>query len=260
LAGAEVFSDRSPRWSGAFRPVAERLSAVPEDASDPDVAVGKDTFAVETALTDPNHFCPCAGQLSAFTASSTGWAATGGLPGSVGVSTNASPHGIALDGRTLASAGDGGVAMFEALLRPVLHGSTVAGLTRGHPVLRVDIDGWPGDGSGESLALSPPDGLRFTRNHRLLARTVHLRGGRVADVSLTDGRLVVTLRRAVRNLTLSVSGAGLIESAALLGAAAAVHAFNRQHRHKHRLPLPAELRVSDADRDTTPFLLDLGVT
>jgi hypothetical protein len=82
----------------------------------------------------------------------------------------------------------------------------------------------------------------------------------VADVSLTDGRLVVTLRRAVRNLTLSVSGAGLIESAALLGAAAAVHAFNRQHRHKHRLPLPAELRVSDADGDTTPFLLDLGVT
>jgi hypothetical protein len=150
--------------------------------------------------------------------------------------------------------------MVEALPRPIVRGSTLTGLTDGRPPLLVDIAGEAGDQSIKSVDLAPPDGLRLTHDRRALARALRLTGAGAARLELTHGSLVVTLRRAVRNLALTLSSAGLVESVALQRAAVTVHAFNRRHGHKHRLSLPARLRVNDAAGDATSFTLDLGVT
>ena len=99
--------------------------------------------------------------------------------------------------------------------KPTVTNAVIAGLTTGHPTLGFKIKAPKGGAGLISLAIVLPAGLRFVP-HRVGKRTVvegvHVNGARVASVSLSNGRLVISLRKAAAALTVKLDARALKES------------------------------------------------
>jgi hypothetical protein len=93
----------------------------------------------------------------------------------------------------------------------------VHGLKRGRPTLRVGLSASRGS-KLKSVSLTLPRGLSFVTHKvhkRLEVRGLSLKGGAVRSERLRHGVLTITLKRAVRHVTVTISSSGLKESKAL---------------------------------------------
>jgi hypothetical protein len=112
--------------------------------------------------------------------------------------------------------------------RPRIDAASVSGLTTGKPSLVFQVVAGRNAGKLSVLTVELPRGLRFTR-HRvhgpLKLQGVSLAGARIKSAALKGGHLVITLRRAVANVIVSLSSRALAESGSLRSQA-------RRHRLK----------------------------
>lgn len=103
------------------------------------------------------------------------------------------------------------------------------GLASGHPSLSFRVTVAKRAAKLKGLTVGLPRGLSVITHrvhHRLAIRGVRVRGGAVKSLSLSHGRLVIALKRAVSGVTVTLSDKALKESRALRTQA-------RRHKLKH---------------------------
>jgi hypothetical protein len=92
--------------------------------------------------------------------------------------------------------------------------ASVSGLRTGHPSLSFRIRVAKGAARLRTLTVALPAGLRFVAP-RFGRHGIRVSGGRVASVSLSHGRLVITLSNATGALSVKIGSDALSESSAL---------------------------------------------
>ncbi|MBV9606869.1 MAG: hypothetical protein JO027_17270 [Solirubrobacterales bacterium] len=98
--------------------------------------------------------------------------------------------------------------------------ATLAGLGTGRPSLGFRLAVTKGSPALHEVTLALPGGLKFVGHRtgkRLRVIGVHVRGGRVASLSLVRGRLVIRLMGAARDLTVAIASQALEEASSLQG-------------------------------------------
>jgi hypothetical protein len=100
---------------------------------------------------------------------------------------------------------------------PVLSAPTASALTTGNPSLHFKLKVAKGAATLRELTIELPRGLSIIarRGRALTIKGVRLTGGEIRSLSLSHGHLVITLKRAVSSVTVTLTGAALRESAAL---------------------------------------------
>jgi hypothetical protein len=101
---------------------------------------------------------------------------------------------------------------------PRIDGASASGLTSGKPSLVFQVVAGKNAGKLSVLTVELPRGLRFVRHrvHRALKlQGVSVAGAKIKSAALTGGHLVITLRKAVSNVIVSLSDRALAESGAL---------------------------------------------
>ena len=142
--------------------------------------------------------------------------------------------------------------------RPKASGSS-SGLATGHPSLKVKVSHSSGGANIASLAVGLPTGLSFARSAistkktcttskgkkkcttTTLIKGLGVSGASVKSVALKGGKLVITLKKAVGSVTVSLSGPVLSESKALQTSV-------KKHKTK---TVKVTLKVTDAKHTTT---------
>jgi hypothetical protein len=92
------------------------------------------------------------------------------------------------------------------------------GLASGHPSLTFRVNVTKGAAKLRALSVALPRGLRIISHrvgHKRAIRGIRVRGAAVRSLALSHGRLVITLRRPVSSLTVTLTGSALAESARL---------------------------------------------
>ena len=141
---------------------------------------------------------------------------------------------------------------------PKASGSS-SGLATGHPSLKVKVSHSSGGANIASLAVGLPSGLSFARSAistkktcttskgkkkcttTTLIKGLGVSGASVKSVALKGGKLVITLKKAVGSVTVSLSGPVLSESKALQTSV-------KKHKTK---TVKVTLKVTDAKHTTT---------
>jgi hypothetical protein len=120
-----------------------------------------------------------------------------------------------------------------------------SGLASGHPSLSFRVTVAKGAAKLHALTVGLPKGLSIIArraSHKLTIRGVVLKGGAIKSLSLSHGHLVITLKRAVSSVTVTLSGRALAETAKLRAQAG-------QHKLKH-LPLTVIAENAEGRRTT----------
>ena len=102
--------------------------------------------------------------------------------------------------------------------KPRVDGTSASGLTTGKPSLVFQVVAGKGAAKLSALTVELPRGLRFVRHRvhgKLAVQGVSLAGAKLKSVVLQHGHLVITLRSAVANVIVSLSGRALAESGSL---------------------------------------------
>jgi hypothetical protein len=102
--------------------------------------------------------------------------------------------------------------------RTAVMSPSAAGLTAGHPSLSFRVRTAKGAAKLRALTIELPAGLTFISHrsgHRLVVSGVRLKGASIKSLAVSHGHLVVTLKRAVSSLGITLTSAALRESAAL---------------------------------------------
>jgi hypothetical protein len=116
-------------------------------------------------------------------------------------------------GGTTSGGGGGGGAGGTRVGAP--HAS---GLASGHPSLSFRVKVAKGAAKLHALTVGLPRGLSIIAHragHKLTIRGVRVRGAAIKSLALSHGKLVITLRRAVSGVTVTLTRAALAESARL---------------------------------------------
>jgi hypothetical protein len=106
--------------------------------------------------------------------------------------------------------------------RPLIGSVSLSGLAQGAPQLSFTVLAGKGAPGIRSLTLKLPRGLGFAahrRHGRLRLTRVSIAGGSVKSIALARGRLIITLRRAVRRVSVKLGPRALRETHALERAA-----------------------------------------
>jgi hypothetical protein len=130
---------------------------------------------------------------------------------------------------------------------PGLISAAVSGLARGAPHLSFKLTAGK-NAKLKSFTVKLPRGLSFVKrrvHHRLKLTAVSVKGAKVRSIALRHGALVVTLRKAVKTVSVKVGPGSLKESGALKRAA-------KHHRLK-RMQLTVVLK-NTAGKSTTSKL------
>jgi hypothetical protein len=101
---------------------------------------------------------------------------------------------------------------------PQVSAPNAKGLASGHPSLSFRVAVAKKAAKLRALTVELPRGLSIITHragHRLIIRGVRVRGGSIRSLSLSHGHLVMTLKRAVSSVTVTLTGAALKESAQL---------------------------------------------
>jgi uncharacterized membrane protein YgcG len=117
--------------------------------------------------------------------------------------------------------GSGGGSTHKAG-RPLIGSASLSGLARGVPQLSLTLLAGKNAPGLSSFTIKLPRGLSFaaTRRHgRLHISGVSVSGARIKSLALSHGRLIVTLRHAVRRLSIKLGRRALKETRALRRAA-----------------------------------------
>ncbi len=102
--------------------------------------------------------------------------------------------------------------------RPHLGAAGFSGLAKGHPTVRFTLTAAKGSPRLRSITIALPPGLRFVehrRNGRLHITAVTVTGATPASLVVRHGRLVITLRRPVSRVSVTLHPAALGESTQL---------------------------------------------
>jgi hypothetical protein len=148
--------------------------------------------------------------------------------------------------------------------KPTTSGS-ISGLASGHPTLSFKVSHGKGAANIQSLAVALPSGLRFARSaivtHKTctttngkkqcttttLTKGLGVKGASASTVALKGGKLVITLKKAAANVTVSLSGPILTESGSL-----------QTNVKKHKVKsLTVALKVTDAKKISSSVPLKL---
>jgi hypothetical protein len=128
---------------------------------------------------------------------------------------------------------------------PRIDGTSAAGLTTGKPSLVFQAVAGKNAGKLSVLTVELPRGLRFVRRvGKLTVPGVSLAGAKLKSAVLAHGHLVITLRKAVANVIVSLSGKALSESGSLKSQA-------RHHKLK-RLKLTVLVKDSRGKQTKVP--------
>lgn len=137
--------------------------------------------------------------------------------------------------------------------KPKVSNAFVAGLATGHPALGFRIRAAKGTPGLRSVAIFLPRGLSFISHRvgtRIVVRGVHVSGGRGVSLSLSNGRLVITLRKAAARLLVKLDSRALKESPAL-----------KRQAHAHRLPrMFLSLIIANTTGKRTTVRVQLDIT
>jgi hypothetical protein len=107
-----------------------------------------------------------------------------------------------------------------------------SGLASGHPSLSFRVTVAKKAAKLHALSVALPKGLSIIAHragHKVTIRGVKVKGGAIQSLSLSHGRLVITLRRAVSSVTVTLTGRALAETAKLR--------VQASHHKLKRLPL-----------------------
>jgi hypothetical protein len=244
-ASVYVFSRPGSTWPATVKPVA--TLAYPSKGLDagPHLVASRRTVALTHVDVYGTKDCvdPCSpsGAIDVFGEPARGWSGTL-TPQTVGA---ASGGDIALQDRTvLSSTGTNTIKISDALLSPPPTASalTLTGLGANRPHLRFDLSK-PHGPEIVSVTVGLPAGLRFNGSRKLVAAALSIT--RHHTITLSGGRLTVTLTSVHKTLGVSIGPRAMTESPALL------RTIQRQsHAHK-RLRRTLTATVTDAAGDTT---------
>ncbi len=107
---------------------------------------------------------------------------------------------------------------------PALTGLSAGGLKTRHPSISFRLKAAKGAAKLRAVTVELPDGLSFITHRigrRLTVKGVRVHGAAVKSLAVSHGHLVITFKRPVSSLGITLSGAALRESAALRTKAAA---------------------------------------
>jgi hypothetical protein len=156
------------------------------------------------------------------------------------------------------------IKFVNCAVKPTASGST-GGLASGHPKLSFKVTHGKGAANIQSLTVGLPSGLKFSRSgivtHKTcttkkgkkkcttttLTKGLGIKGGSAKTVALKGGKLVITLKKAAANVTVSLSGPILTESKSLQTSV-------KKHKTKS---LTVGLKVTDAKKISTSVPLKL---
>jgi hypothetical protein len=141
--------------------------------------------------------------------------ATATLTNQNGDRTATVPAKFSISGCPSSSSGGGGSSSSGG--GPALSGSAASGLKTANPSLRFKLKVAKGAAKLRALTIELPRGLSIIARggRRPTIKGVRLTGGAIKSLSLSHGHLVITLKRAVSSVTVTLTGAALRESAAL---------------------------------------------
>lgn len=114
---------------------------------------------------------------------------------------------------------------------PRASAAVLTGVDTGRPRFRFRLRTVRDAAEIRSLAISPPAGLSFSHDRRRLAAGV-LVGGLKHSLTLTRGRLHVTLSQPAAEILIRIASPALVESHALKDRAASLTAYDRIHRRR----------------------------
>ena len=128
------------------------------------------------------------------------------------------PSGGGGSGGGAGGQGGGGGSSGGSSGNPNVTKAGVSGLGSGHPALSFTVGVGKAAAALSALVVELPAGIRFVRHRsggRLTVTGVTLAGARIKSLSLSHGHLVITLRKAVRHVTVRITAGALKESASL---------------------------------------------
>lgn len=195
---------------------------------------------------------------------------TGPATGGKAFNTNCAPANIG--GTFTPQSGTAAVPVTSAIafsncaLKPTASGST-GGLASGHPKLKFKVAHGKGAPNVTTVAIGLPGGLSFSRSaivsHKTctkpsqgkkkkcttttLIKGLGIAGGKAKSVAIKGGKLVITLKNAAANVTISIGGPLVSETKALQ---------TKVKRHKTKT-LTFGLKVTDAKHTATSLSLKL---
>ena len=158
----------------------------------------------------------------------------------------------------------GTVTFHNCAVKPTATGS-FSGLATGHPGLKFTVTHGNGAGNVASVSVGLPSGLTFSRAGVVTSKTCTTKGGKkkcttttltkglgikgatAKSVALKGGKLVITLKKAVGKVTISLGGPVLAESGSL-------QTKVKKHKVKN---LTVTLKVTDAKHTSTSVPLKL---
>ena len=152
------------------------------------------------ALTDQN------GDKSATVPATFAVVGCPGVPGPAGSGSGSSPAG---GGTQNASSSQGVIVGHAQLSR-----ARFAGLRAGRPALSFRVTATHGAAKLRAVTVGLPAGLAFIASHRRIGH-VSVQGGKIKSLSLSHGRLVISLTRAVSTMAVIIGRGALSESRAL---------------------------------------------
>lgn len=156
------------------------------------------------------------------------------------------------------------VKLVNCAAKPTATGST-SGLAAGKPSLKFTVTHGKGAPNVASLSVGLPGGLRFSRSGVVMSKTcttthgkkkcttttltkgLGIKGATAKSVALKGGKLLITLKKAVGKVTISLSGPVLAESGSLQ---------TKVKKHKVKT-LTVTLKVTDAKHTATSVPLKL---
>jgi YVTN family beta-propeller protein len=141
---------------------------------------------------------------------------------------------------------------------------TLTGLTDAKPRLRFKLHAGASAPPLTSFTVSLPAGLRFNHNHKKLAKGLSATGAGKYALSISHGKLTVSLKKPTNAASLAIGGPALIETRSLVKQVAQTVKFNHRHRHKkpkHKvLTLRVGVRANDAAHTATGLVLTIKIS
>jgi hypothetical protein len=271
LRGVNVYTEPAGGWHGVVHPTTRfPLSVELESAA----AISGSTIAVASypfALGTPD-FCPCTGNLSLFQEPSSGWPGLVQAPPAASIFTDTNgADPLAFDGQTLFAGVESPPGVEASTLeifriqQPIEESpitpspprighpnTTITGLARGKPHIQFHVHSGSYSPPLQSLTVTLPAGLEFSRNGAKLKTGVTVL--RVfPTLSLSQGRLVVTAPNQ-NYLLVKIGGPAITETTKLEAKTASITRYDKKHRrHQRSLKLKLVLRVTDIEGHTTRF-------
>ena len=112
--------------------------------------------------------------------------------------------------------------MAQTLVKPSLSKVKLSGLKNGKPNLSFKLSAGQNEGKIRSLSVKLPKGLSFIERHHKI-KGVSISGAKIAKLSISHGKLTITLRSAATSVSVRAGVTAIDETPALARGV---------HRHK----------------------------